>query len=101
MNKYELMFIVDAHLSPDEKTEVSKQAADAVGKVEGKVINSSVWLDKHRLTFPIQKRQEGTYYLVNFEAKTASLVKLRQTLKLNEKVLRSLILRAQEKKAKA
>ena len=72
MNKYELVYIVDAHLALDVKNEISKQVLDAVTKAEGKVVNNSVWLEKQRFTFPIKKCQEGTYYLVNVEAYTAN-----------------------------
>ena len=91
MEKYELVVIVDANAPQEKKESILKETTDAIGKSEGKVINSQVWLDKHRFTFRIQKCLEGTYYTVNFEALPAAINKIRQSLKLNEEILRSLI----------
>ena len=93
MNKYELMVIVDAQKSQPEKEDLYKQTTDAVTKVGGKVINAQVWLDKHKLAFSIKKKNEGTYYLVNFESETSFLAKIKELLRLNEEVLRYLIIK--------
>jgi len=98
MNKYELVYIVEAHLGPEAKEEVSKQVADTVAKAEAKVINSAVWFERQRISFPINKIQDGTYYLVNVEGGPSAPQKLRQTLRLNEKVLRFQIINANELK---
>ena len=100
MNKYELVYIVDAHLAAEAKEEVGKQIADAVTKADGKVINSNVWFERHRMSFPIKKVQDGSYYLVNWEGRGNASVKLRQSLRLNERVLRFLIIAANSQKAK-
>ena len=94
MNKYELVVIVDAASPQEEKESVIKDAIDTINKCEGKLINRHVWLDKHKFIFPIQKRREGTYYVLNFESVRSGIAKLRQLLKLNEKILRTLIIRA-------
>src|SRR5262245_61139180 len=91
MRKYELMVIVDARLSQDDKTAVFKEATDTVTKGGGKIINSLVWLDKHKLTFEIKKCKEGTYYLINYEADGSVNEKVRSTLRINERVLRFVI----------
>lgn len=93
--KYELVVIVDAHASSEEKEALRKEAADIVTKAGGKVINSQVWIEKHRMSFPIKKRGDGTYYLINFEAEASAAAKIRTNLKLNEKVLRFEIMRAE------
>ncbi|OGX27231.1 MAG: 30S ribosomal protein S6 [Omnitrophica WOR_2 bacterium RIFCSPHIGHO2_01_FULL_48_9] len=94
MNKYELMVVVNAMISQEEKDAIFKEATEIVTKNEGKVINGQVWLDKHKLTFPLQKSTHGTYYLMNFEGAALTIDKIRQTLKLNERVLRFLLLRS-------
>ena len=96
MNKYELMTVVNAGLSQEEKDTIYKEVTDTVVKSGGKVINSQVWLDKHKFTFIIKKCAFGTYHLMNFDALADSIAKIRQILKLNEKVLRFLILRLEK-----
>ena len=64
MNKYEFVYIVDAHASQSVKDEVAKQVADTAAKSEVKVVSSQVWLDKHKMSFPINKIWEGAYYML-------------------------------------
>ncbi|MDD3374574.1 MAG: 30S ribosomal protein S6 [Candidatus Omnitrophica bacterium] len=97
MKKYELVVILDAHLSQDEKEKVIKAAADGIAKGEGKVINSQVWLEKHKFTFKIKNRTEGTYYLINFESKQASVIKIHKILSANEDILRFVITNVESK----
>jgi len=99
VKKYELMIIVDARLSQDDKNAVFKEAVDTVAKNGGKIINSQVWLEKHRLTFDIKKCKEGTYYLINYEADGSVNEKARATLRINERVLRYVIEKQEPKAA--
>ena len=90
MDKYELVYVIDAHAPQGTKDEIGKQVGDAAAKSSIKVINSQVWLERHRMSFPIGKVMEGTYYLLNIEAPTASVNKMQALLKLNEQILRFL-----------
>ena len=91
-NKYEIMVVVDAKLTPDEKEAIFKEATDIVNKNGGQVINNQIWLERHRLTFRIKKCGEGSYYLINFENDGSAVAKIRQSLTLNEKILRFVII---------
>jgi small subunit ribosomal protein S6 len=96
LQKYELMVIVDSRLGQEEKDKIFKEAADAVVKNGGRVINSQLWLDKHRMTFAISKAKEGSYYLVNYEADGTVNAKMKATLKINERILRFVIARIEK-----
>ena len=95
MKKYELIIIVDSQNTQEAKDNILKQVIDIVEKSEGKIINSQVWLEKQKFTFRIKKCAEGTYYIVNFEAGGDANSKIKQGLKINERVLRSAIFLAQ------
>jgi len=99
MNKYELVYIVDAHAPQAARDEITKQVSDAALKSDVKVINSQVWLERHRMSFPIKKVWEGTYYLLNIEAPTAAVNKMQAFLRLNEQILRFLAIRQENKSA--
>lgn len=86
--KYELVVIVDALASKEEKEAILKKATDAIAKNGGKVINNQVWLARQKFAFKIKRRTEGTYYLLNVEADPAQVLKIRQALVLVEEVLR-------------
>lgn len=98
MVKYELVYIVDARLSDGEKSELARMVADAVAKAGGKVVNAAVWFERQRMSFPLKKAWEGTYYLLNVEGDPAEMAKLRRDLQINERVLRFLIIRVEEPK---
>lgn len=93
MDKYELVVIVDATLPQQEKEDAVKGVSQAIEKCGGKVINSQVWIEKQKMSFLMKKRPEGTYYMINFEGGEEKFADLRQAIKLNEKVLRSLIVK--------
>lgn len=100
IRKYELVVIVDARLTNDDKEEVRKQSSEIIEKSGGKVINSQLWLEKQKFTFEIKKCTEGTYYLINFSGQGEVVEKVRAALKLNEKILRFAVMQV-EKKATA
>jgi small subunit ribosomal protein S6 len=99
MNKYEAMFIIKPDLSEDDRKALFAQIQEAVVKNSGAIVNAAVWAEKRKLVFPIKKQQEGVYYLVNFTAPSEAITKLKYAFKLNELILRVLILRPEEKKA--
>lgn len=92
IQKYELMLIIDAHLTKEDKDNIIKEIDNEIVKFGGKVVNSQVWFEKQKFTFDINKKTEGTYHLINFEADKSVNAKLNASLRLNEKILRSLIL---------
>ena len=93
MNKYELVVILDAQKSSSEKEELYKGVQEAVTKSGGRVLNGQVWLEKNRMTFSLKRRTEGTYYAVNFQSESPYLTKIKELLRLNEEILRYLIIK--------
>lgn len=95
MNKYEFIYMVDARLSEGEKGEVAKLVSDMITKAGGKIANSAVWFERQRMSFPIKKVWEATYYLLNIDGKASEMSKLRRELQINERVLRFLIIKVE------
>jgi small subunit ribosomal protein S6 len=91
MNKYEAMFIIKPDLSQEERSSLFSQLSDAVVKNQGTVQAGSVWAEKRKLFFPINKSHEGLYYLLNFSVEPSRIKEMRHTYKLNENILRLLI----------
>jgi len=99
MNKYELVYIVDAHAPQTTKDEIAKQVEDSLAKTQIKVVNKQIWLERHKMSFPIQKIIEGTYYLLNLEADSSNVAKLQGILRMNEQILRFITVKADVQKA--
>lgn len=93
MNKYEFVYIVDAHAAQNVKDDIAKQVNDAIAKSNIKLINSQVWMERHKMAFPINKIWEGTYYMLNLEAPAAGINKLESILRINDQILRFLTIR--------
>lgn len=92
LRKYELVVILDARFANEEKETLYKSITDTITKSGAKVINATIWMERHKMTFKINKCQEGTYYLVNFEGEPQTTHNIRASLRLNEKILRYLII---------
>lgn len=95
MHKYELMVILDPEL--DERTvQPSLDQFLTVIREDGGTIESlDIW-GKRRLAYEIQKKSEGIYAVVNFTATPAATAELDRQLRLNEAVMRTKVLRAED-----
>lgn len=95
MHKYELMVILDPEL--DERTvQPSLDQFLTVIREDGGTIESlDIW-GKRRLAYEIQKKPEGIYAVVNFTATPAATAELDRQLRLNEAVMRTKVLRAED-----
>jgi ribosomal protein S6 len=86
--KYEIIIILDAKLTGEQKSSILQSAIDSIEKNELKVLDSQVWLEKQKFAFPIKKQHEGTYYLINVEGTGSKNKLLRDDFRLNENILR-------------
>lgn len=78
--------------------ELARQAAhleEPIKKVGGSV-QSSQSMGRRRLAFRIDRHAEGHYHLLRFQAPTDRVVELERLFKLNEAVVRVMILSADE-----
>lgn len=90
MRNYEGVFIINPDLSADASKTVVTQLQDLVSKNGGRVDGLQDW-GKKRLAYKIAKKQEGNYVLMNFQLDTKSTKKLEQSLRLNDHVIRYLL----------
>lgn len=91
-NAYEGMFILDSNKYGRDQAGVSGQIAELVQKFGGSILANRLWEDR-RLAYPIGQHRKGTYWLTYFRLDSGKLADLNRELKLNENVVRSLILK--------
>ncbi len=95
MNKYEILFIVKADL--DEKT--VKESVSNLEKVlkdmKSEIIEIKD-LGQKKLAYPIKKSIRGYYYLCYANAKPNAIAELDRKAKLDNNILRHLIIREEE-----
>ena len=66
MINYEVMFIIDPTLE-DEKKDAAVERVKGIIAAEGEVGNVDVW-GLRKLAYPIQKKNEGYYVVIDFKA---------------------------------
>ena len=94
-HQYELMVILDPEI--DERTVAPSldKFLNVIRTDGGTVDKVDIW-GRRRLAYEINKKTEGIYAVVNFTSSPAASVELDRQLKLNEAVMRTKVLRAEE-----
>ena len=95
MTNYEVLFIIDPALE-DEKKEATIEAVKEIIASEGEVGNVDVW-GMRKLAYPIKKKSEGYYVVIEFKAQPTLPKELDRRLKISDNVMRHLIDNTDEK----
>ena len=95
MANYEVMFILDPALE-DDKKDATVETVKTIIASEGEVVNVDVWGMK-KLAYPIQKKAEGYYVVVEFKAQHTLPKELDRRLKISDNVMRHIIINKDEK----
>ena len=97
MRAYELMVILNPEVE-DRAVEPSlSKFLEIVTNAGGTIDNLDIW-GRRRLAYEIQKKSEGIYAVVNFTASPETAAELDRVLNLNESVMRTKIIRAEDQK---
>jgi len=86
---YELMFILDPDLSDEEREKIIERVKS---EIKGEVLNVEEW-EKRKLAYKINRKTEGYYVVILFQTTGDTLKELDQFLKLQEGILRHMIVR--------
>lgn len=93
MPSYELIYIVNPNISEEVLPDSINKVNDIVAKAGGSVVETIQW-GRKKLSYPIKKFTEGSYILSKVETDTTSIRKIDTNLKMNDDVLRHLVIRA-------
>lgn len=91
MRDYEIVYIFDSALDRsviDQKLERFNELA--TGNGDGEVVAVEHW-GKRQLAYPINKHDNGYYVVVQFRAEAGNLPEFERAIKLDESVLRHLV----------
>ncbi|GIG54063.1 30S ribosomal protein S6 [Demequina activiva] len=96
MRQYEMMVILDPEV--DERTVQPSldKYLNVVTSDKGTVDKVDVW-GRRRLAYPIKKKNDGVYAVINFTSESATAKELERQLGLNESILRTKLLRPDAK----
>ena len=90
MREYELIFIVHPDLEETATNEVVERIQGWITETDGKINKVDPW-GKRRLAYPIQKQNEGQYFLLHVEIDPTSVAEIERNLRFLEPVMRFLI----------
>lgn len=92
---YELIYILEPTLEEGQVQEVNGRVRTIIENDGGVVENMRV-SELRRLAYEIKKRNEGLYVVINARCEPAPMREVDRVLKLEERVLRHMILRLDE-----
>ncbi len=93
MRKYEMLYILTATLTDEEKDAIIAKFENVVKVAGGNVEKVDKWGVK-KLAYPINYKSEGFYVLMSFEATTTVVAELKRIAGITDGVIRRLITKA-------
>jgi len=93
---YECMFLLDPTKVAGDVSAAAQQLHAILERNHVEILASRPW-DERRLAYPIGTHKKGLYYLTYFRSDSKNLVTIDHDLKLNETVLRQLVIRIDPK----
>ena len=95
MTNYEMMFIVKSSNEGEKVKNVAEEVKKIVSADNTKVTEfKEIGLKK--LAYPIKKEINGYYYLIHFTALKNAIEEINRKMRINENVLRHLIIKLDE-----
>jgi small subunit ribosomal protein S6 len=88
--QYEAVYIFDSALEDPAITEKLNRFHTLIAQPGGEPVKVNHW-GKRTLAYPIKKRDTGYYVIANFEANAAQLPEFERAIKLDDGVLRHLV----------
>lgn len=95
MNKYEIMFIVKATMESADVKKSAETYKNLIETLKGKVVEAKE-LGEKKLAYPIKKELNGYYYVMQVEASKEAIQEFDRKIRLDETILRHLIIRQEE-----
>ena len=91
-NRYETVFILTPVLSEDQAKEAVKKVKGLIKEAGGKVHHEENW-GMRKLAYPIQKKSNGFYHLLEHESDPSFIDKMETEFRRDERVIRFLTVR--------
>ncbi|MGN0709835.1 MAG: 30S ribosomal protein S6 [Anaerovoracaceae bacterium] len=95
MVNYELMFIIDPALDDEKKNETVETVKSIIAQ-NGEVGDVDIW-GMRKLAYPIEKKSEGYYVVIEFQAEPTLPKELDRRLRISDSVMRHIIVNKDEK----
>jgi len=91
---YEGMFLVDANDAASDWEGVLSEIRNILERSSAEVVSLQKW-DDRKLAYEIDKKDRGCYILCYFNVEGPSIAEINRDIKLNERIMRAMILSAE------
>ncbi len=91
MTNYELMYILDSTIDDAAKESFTENVQKIITDASGNVDNVDEW-GIRKLAYPIQKKNEGFYVVINFSAEKELPKELDRRLRIADACVRHIII---------
>lgn len=95
MTNYEVMFVIDPTVE-DAKKDAAVETVQKIIAEDGEVGKVDIW-GMRKLAYPIEKKSEGYYVVVEFKGNSTLPKELDRRLKISDAVIRHIIVNRDEK----
>jgi small subunit ribosomal protein S6 len=95
VRNYELGFVIHPEVDQSDVTEAVDKVGQYVTAGGGEVTSVDVW-GRRTLAYPIRKQKEGTYVFLHTQLDPQAIKELERRLKLDEEILRHLLIRLEK-----
>lgn len=95
MTNYEVMFVLNPTID-DAKKDAVVETVQSIIAADGEVAKVDVW-GMRKLAYPIEKKTEGYYVVIEFAANKTLPRELDRRLKISDSVMRHIIVNKDEK----
>jgi small subunit ribosomal protein S6 len=91
VHTYETLFIVNPDLDESDINKTVEAVQDVITAGGGKILKVDIW-GRRQLAYMIQKKQDGFYVLIYFEAPATLIVEINRRFKLADAIMRYLVI---------
>ena len=98
MRTYELLSIIKPNIDSEEFDKISAKIEEAIVALDGKVLSADK-MGRKKLSYDIKDFRDGYFVVHNFELAPEQVEKFRRQLRLNENILRIMLLEVSAVKA--
>jgi small subunit ribosomal protein S6 len=95
LRTYEALYIVSPEVDDDGIQTISKETENLVTGVGGEIVRSEIW-GRRKMAYEVKRFSEGSYILLRFTAPPDFIARLESTFKLNESIIRYLVVHFDE-----
>ncbi len=96
MREYETIYVVKPDLPGDQIKSIQEKLKDIIGKASGHILHHVDW-GKRRLAYRVEKFNQAQYLYLQYLDQGASVAEIERILKNDDRILKFLTVKVQEK----